>query len=137
MNDGITNTGEDRFGFVRNKADPLGAYSPKPSYVAYAVMARMLTGTKYVGGGYPDGAHSKNSLYWYEFRGENNESIHIVWRDGAPASKTVTVQTAEAQLEVTDIMGRVRNYTPSGGQITLTVSDEVMYIKGNIIDITQ
>ena len=49
LNTGLNRTNrEHNFGLLRHVDDPLGAYTPKPAYVALAVLARQLTGATFV-----------------------------------------------------------------------------------------
>src|SRR5690606_29337282 len=60
MNDGVDpDYNENNFGIIRNSADELGRYAPKPAYVSEAVLTRHLTGAEYRGRDeVPAGVHS-------------------------------------------------------------------------------
>ncbi|MFD0714352.1 S-layer homology domain-containing protein [Paenibacillus sp. GCM10027626] len=127
MNDGLqTDNSEDNFGLIRHPKDPLGAYTPKPGYVSYSVMARELTGANYVAqDSYGDDIMS------YLFN-KNGEALRVMW---ALEDYIVAVET-DQPLEVTDIMGNRETFIPQQGKVYLTLSGEPLYVKGNVNKVT-
>lgn len=124
MNDGVDKEyTEDNFGFVHNLADALGAYTPKPAYVAYAVMTRLLTNASFVSGGL-----ESNGIYLYKFDNDKGERINMIWSN-ADRSVDVTTNTA---LEVTGLMGEKTTLNPVSGKVKINSSPSVVYVKGNI-----
>ena len=112
---------EHNFGFIRNKFNEVyGAYTPKPSYVAYAVMARKLTGLHYSAGSTAAG------VYHYTFTGTDGKRVDMVWATTAAVKEIITSNT----LTVTDIMGVSKQYTPLDGKVTLQATQDVLYIEG-------
>lgn len=124
VNDGVRNDyNEDNFGLLRNAADPLGAFTPKPAYAAYAVMTRELTNWQF---------HEEESLepdlksYLFMDGGQNNK--RVVW-SLEPVSAVIKTNQS---VEITDMMGNTRTYAPTNGHIYVTLTGEPIYIKGNI-----
>jgi len=117
---------EHNFGIIHNTGDALGAYTPKPAYVALATLTRQLTGANAVS------QDVSNGLYHYEFA-KNNDSIHVLW---SLDKKDVTMNT-QVPLTVTDMMGRKITYTPVQGKVYLTLTGEPLFVQGDIDSIVQ
>lgn len=117
---------EHNFGIIHNTGDALGAYTPKPAYVALATLTRQLTGANPVSQLMSDG------IYHYTFN-KNNQKINVLW---SLDKKDVTLNT-QAPLTVTDMMGRKITYTPLQGKVYLTLTREPLFILGNINSVNQ
>ncbi|MHA6480928.1 glycoside hydrolase 5 family protein [Paenibacillus sp. strain BS8-2] len=130
MNDGLGEANQEHnFGLIRNAGDKLGAYTPKPSYVSYAVMARQLTGAAYV-----ERDNAPEDVFSYVFN-KNNEDVRVIWSRSGKAPQNVTLETND-HLTITDMMGRESNYRPYDGKIYLTLTGEPLYIEGNVDSIS-
>ncbi|WP_419874781.1 glycosyl hydrolase [Candidatus Pristimantibacillus sp. PTI5] len=114
---------EHNFGIIRNSGDPLGAYTPKPGYVALATVARQLTGAKLAS------QEKLNDICRYTFK-KDRQSTHVIW-SGTDEETNLTLKTT-APLTVTDMMGRSATYTPKDGEVYITASSEPLFIKGKI-----
>ncbi len=128
MNDGpdITLIGQN-LGIVRHPADPLGALTPKPAYVAYATMTRALTGADFVARDEaPDGVYS------YTFAGEEGE-VRVMW---ATAPTTLGLEV-DGPLTVTDMVGAESDYTPLAGHVILTLGEDPVYVRGTVSGVSE
>lgn len=113
------------FGLVRGEDnDALGPYTPKPSYVAYAVMTSQLSGRSYDSrdDGTPAGVHS------HRFTG-TAEPLRVMWTE--QGTHTFRLATDEP-VRVADLMGRTRTLQPTGGEVRLAVSEDPQYVHGDI-----
>ncbi|MGO4343997.1 Ig-like domain-containing protein [Paenibacillus sp. MCAF9] len=119
---------EHNFGIIHNGGDPLGAYTPKPGYVALATVARQLTGASVTG------QEITNGIYRYKFK-KDQKSIHVLW-SGTDTETDLTLKT-NGPLVVTDMMGRSATYTPKDGEIYITASSEPLFIQGKIDKVIQ
>lgn len=117
---------EHNFGIIHNTGDALGAYTPKPAYVALATLTRQLTGANPVSQDVVDG------IYHYTFN-KNNKKLNVLW---SLDKKDVTLNT-KAPLIVTDMMGRKITYTPLQGKVYMTLTGEPLFVDGNIYSINQ
>jgi len=118
---------EHNFGIIHHSSDALlGAYTPKPAYVAFATMTRQLSDAK------PAAQNVKGGIYQYTFN-KNNENIHVLW---SLSKKEVTLNTG-SPLVVTDMMGRKKTYTPSQGKVYLTLNGDPLFVQGNIDSLVQ
>ena len=124
MDDGV-NPGEREhfFGFLHNLKSEYGAYTPKPSYVSYSVMTRQLTDKVYKDRKVIDG-----NLYDYTFANDN-EKLHIL--STLSDNQDIVIKTNEP-VEVTSIMGDTYTLYPVNNEVVLTVTEDVVYIKGDI-----
>jgi len=96
MNDGWPSyEREYNFGLVRYATDSKGKYVPKPSYAAYAVMARQLTGYECVDLIIPE---DNNGVYKAVF--SNGEKTKMVFWSLAD-----NMVNLEKEHKITDIMG--------------------------------
>jgi len=128
MNDGLqADYNEHNFGLIRFKDDPLGAHTPKPSYVAYAAMTRELTNAAYV-----EEESYGGSIKSFLFD-RNGEALRAVW---AVEDTNVTISTNEPLL-ITDLTGHSEQFVPHNGKIYLTLNGEILYVKGNMSGITE
>ncbi|AJY74277.1 OmpL47-type beta-barrel domain-containing protein [Paenibacillus beijingensis] len=122
MNDGTDKlNNEHNFGIIHNSGDELGAYTPKPAYVALATMTRQLTGATVAAQMTSDG------IYHYSFNKDNN-AVHVLW---SLDKKDVALST-QTPLVITDMMGRSDTYVPNQGKVYLTLSGEPLFVQGSI-----
>lgn len=125
LNDGTDLTGniahEDNFGLLHAKNSPFGIYAPKPAYVAYGVMTRMLDGKKFVS------VDNAGDEYCYVFSDDKNKVSAVYSR----TSGEVTVNT-KSSVTVTDLMGTKKVYTPENGSVKLPIDGSVQYIEGDV-----
>ncbi|MQA88384.1 MAG: hypothetical protein GEV03_28150 [Streptosporangiales bacterium] len=100
------------FGLISNRPnDEPDRYTPKPSYVAYGVMTAQLSGLSHDSrdGGTPEAVHS------HLFTG-GAEPVRVMWREKG----SQVVLTADAPVQVTDMMGRTQTFRPNpNGQVRL------------------
>lgn len=124
---------EDRFGYLRAFGSKYGSYTPKPAYVSYGAMARALTGYEL-----SDSRSFENGIEWYKFL-KGTQELHMLHTRGVPAKEDLkdVIVYAKGDVEATDIMGGKKIYTPQDGKIYLTLSGDVLYLKGNITDIEE
>jgi hypothetical protein len=115
---------EHNFGLLHHATDPLGAYTPKPSYVAYATLARQLVGTSFVAshalaGGVDDVAFRRG-----------REDVHALWTTNGTA--TVTLRTRHP-VTVTDLYGGTTTLAPDpAGTVSLQVTGDPVFAAGDI-----
>lgn len=128
MNDGTdpTNT-QHNYGLVHNSADALGGYTPKPSYVAYAVAARQLSGATFLGQENPG-----NGLYDEVFAAADGSPLRVIWA-GSGANTTVTV-TSAGPVQVTSLYGLPSTFYPDvNGHVSVVVGTWPTYVSGSAI----
>ncbi|MCU6708882.1 hypothetical protein M6D81_09130 [Paenibacillus sp. J5C_2022] len=122
MNSGTDKlSNEDNFGIVHHTGDALGAYTPKPGYVALSTLTRQLAGAEPV-------AHSEqDGIYHYSYT-KDGEPLHVLWS----LQKRDVVLSSGEPLAVTDMMGRTQIYSPWNGKIYLNLSGEPQFVQGNL-----
>ncbi len=124
---------EHHFGLLRHPDDPLGAYTPLLAYVTLAVLIRQLSGAQFVGRDrLPD------PLYSYRFKREGHE-VRVMWRAARPRAgmtQTLTCR-ADAPLSVTDMVGKTSVLEPQAGHVDLTVSEDPVYVVGEMTLVPQ
>lgn len=123
-NDADRSERESNFGLVKSLADPDGRYVPKPAYIAYAVLTRMLDGLSYAGSdaGLPAGVRS---LVF----GHGSDAVRVMW---SPLRRQNVAVLASDLCTVVDLMGRSTTYRPRDGRIGLTLGGDVLYVKGPV-----
>jgi hypothetical protein len=124
LNDGTSNSQmEQNFGLLR-KPDAGGRYTPKPAFVAYAVLIRELAHRWFTGSeGVAPG------IYDMRFSG----SLRVLW--STPFSQSVVLSTSSPVTAIS-MTGRSQTLTPSGGHIILNLSAEPLYIQGNVSSVS-
>ncbi|GAA2822125.1 glycosyl hydrolase [Kribbella solani] len=131
-NDGVDPAAqEDNFGLVHHEADALGAYTPKPAYVAYATAARQLRGATFLGKEYPG-----NGLIDQVYAANDGTPFRAIWA-ASGANSTVTVK-ATGPVQVTSLYGLSYTMSPdANGQVSVTVGVWPTYISGtNVTSVT-
>ena len=129
LNTGMKRTNrEHNFGLLRHPDDPLGAYTPKPAYVALAVLARQLTGATFV-------AQERTPDPVYSFLFERaGKPLRVLWTPRRRAQETTAVvdltsSRADKPFTVTDMMGKTQEAGPS---LTLTGSPVYVYGEASV-----
>src|SRR5690606_37567578 len=111
---------ENNFGIIRNSADELGRYAPKPAYVSEAVLTRHLTGAEYRGRDeVPAGVHSHRFT-------RNGTDVRAIWADDS----TSLALHGKRPLTVTDIWGNTTELRPVDGTVSLTATPTPVYVSG-------
>lgn len=126
QNDGTDPTDlEDNFGLIHSADDTLGAYTPKPAYVAYATATSLLGSATYVG---RDQAIDSVWNLAYSTTGGPDADLHVLW---AGQDRTVGIRSTQ-QITVTTQYGVATTYDPAGGTVVLPLTDEPVYVSGHI-----
>ena len=118
---------EHNFGLVRHPDDPRGAYTPKPAYVALAVLARQLSGARFV-----ERERTPDPVYSYLFE-RGGEELRVMWvanRGGREGSADGVRLTGDGPLAVTDTFGKTYTLGPGGGQFSPVLSADPIYVAG-------
>ena len=115
---------EHNFGLVRHPDDPRGAYTPKPAYVALAVLARQLSGARFV-----EREATPDPVYSYLFE-RGGEELRVMWvakRNGQQADGFGL--SGNGPLAVTEMYGKTYTLGTRGGQQPALSADPV-YVRG-------
>ncbi len=112
---------EDHFGVVR-LPDPAGSYTPKPSYTAYAVMARQLANETF-----ETAQNQNNGVYDEVFSQNGSDNLRVLWTTAGSTNITLSASSA---LTVVSMMGTSQTVQPVNGQVTLTLSGNPIYVQG-------
>ena len=94
--------------------------SPKPSYVAYNTMARMLY-KKHFLRALPVGEGS----YLYEFAGEGG-SVFAAW--SSKGNKVLPLETSAGQVGLVDLMGNETVSLAHGKRLNLDLTEEPVFV---------
>ena len=111
---------EHNYGILNALHSDYGTYAPRPAYVTYGVNSRMIGNKKIVN------REERDNVYAYEIS-DGTKVFHTV----KYAPVTLALETDEA-LQITDIMGHTRKFVPYNGKVYLTVSEDMIYVKGNV-----
>jgi hypothetical protein len=117
---------EGSFGLIRHPDDTLGAYVPKPAFVAYAVLTRQLTGAKFEREEHP----SPGMIYSFKFK-KGDQEIRCMY---SPSGARIKLQTS-AGITVTDCMGNKQTYMPANGIVYLNLDKDLVYVNGILLQI--
>ncbi len=121
---------EHRFGIIRNEADPRGAYTPKPAYVANAVLTRTIADKPFLREEAPaTGVHD------VVLDAGAGRELHAAWA-AAGAGASALAFTATGDVTVTDLYGIEHVLTPGNdGAVHVAVGPEPVYVSGAITDV--
>ncbi len=121
----LVDSGSDPpMGLLRSANDPLGPFTPKPAFAAMATLARELAGATYV-----RTESTLDGVYSLRFDRQGRD-LRLMWSVN-PGGNTLAVSTS-GDLTVTDLMGSSSTLAPSGGQVSLTLTDSPVYVLGAI-----
>lgn len=111
---------EHHYGFIRNQYSSMGVYAPKPSYAAYAVMARQLSDYNF--------SKMQGTASVYDAVFEKDGHIkHVIWA----LEDTEYKLECDAPVTVTNIMGNSTTVFPLNGTVTVNASEDVLYLYEN------
>lgn len=113
----------EQFGLLRSEQDELGRFVPKPAYVAYAVLTRQLSTAT------PQGKTGIPGVRSYLFD-KNGTQLRVLW---AEDGNKVVQLSGSGSVHVTDFMGNTTTYSSPP---TLALTDEPVYVEGNLTDMT-
>ncbi len=108
-------------GLLRNVDDPMGRYAVAPAYVSYATLIRQLDGAKFV---------KRADLGRFTYALLFDTASGPVWVCWATQPATVGFKVNAAR-KVVDIMGVERTLTPVNGEVTLSLGEDVLFLRGN------
>ncbi len=120
--------GEPGYGFYYNLqpgAGPgAGKLAPKPVMPAYAAMTNLI-----------EGHRATRRIEWLGpkalgYAYERGDDIVLALWDYSGKPRTVAIPVGNQPVAVYDMMGNVRTVSPIGGEVTLTLSDEPIYVNG-------
>ncbi len=114
---------QQQFGLLR-QPDVAGRYTPKPAYVAYAVLIRELAHRSFIGS-----EAIAPGIYGMRFSG----NLRVLW--STPFRQNVVLSTNDP-VTVSSMIGRMQTLTPSGGRIILNLSADPVYIEGNVSSVS-
>ncbi|WP_237742587.1 sugar-binding protein [Actinopolymorpha alba] len=127
INDGLdAGYNEHNFGVVRYTTDPAGRWTPKPAYVSYAAMTRLLTGATY-----QRQEDVANGVWSFVFA-KDGKQIRPMW---STTPTTVSVST-DKPITVTDLTGASATYAPQNGRVDLSLSGAPIYVAGDDVRVT-
>ena len=109
---------ESFFGLLRGEGTVCGLYSPKPQYVSYATLIRVLDGTRFVS------SEIKGDCYKYVFEG-NGKKVTALYSIGNDMRYEYNTDDS---VVVTEMMGKTKTVTPVDGKIELVLTGSVQYI---------
>ena len=122
---------EHNFGLVHHPDDPRGAYTPKPAYVALAVLARQLSGARF-----KEKEATPDPIYSYLFE-KGGEELRVMWVASRGKQQSGTVEfdlRAEGPLVVTDMFGKTHRLALQGRSVHPALSANPVYVKGQVRD---
>jgi len=101
-----------------------GEHNPKPSYVAYANMTRVLDRAEYVK--YLDTGSA--GVFALSFKHKDGENLYPMWTLRGKRKLTLAL-SADAAVQVTDCMSNETALTSAGKAVTVEISTSPMYVK--------
>jgi len=114
---------QQQFGLLR-QPDAAGRYTPKPAYVAYAVLIRELAHRAVIGS-----EAIAPGIYVMRFCG----NLRVLW--STPFRQSVVLSTNHP-VAATSMTGKIQTLIPSGGHIVLNLSADPVYIEGNVSSVS-
>lgn len=123
-----------QWGLVRHPDDPQGAYTPRPSFLAYATMTRQVAGDD------PTAVETDAPVegFVYESAGTDADGppTSVLWTPPARSPTAVTLHTDDA-VTVRTMTGQRHRLVPRDGEVYLSVTSDPLYVEGSIREISQ
>jgi hypothetical protein len=110
------------FGLFRKSSAEVPAFEPKPAAMAQAVMIRKLAGKAFA-----ERDALAETTYSYAF-GEGEGTTRVAW---ATTPTSVSYATKKP-VTVTDQYGTISVLEPEGGQVTIALGEQAVYIDGEL-----
>jgi len=132
QNDGIGETNNQcNFGLIRSwlkvPADPV-PWSAKENYAALSAFTSKVSDTDFV-----RKCDLGDGVYAYLFKKKNNgQDILILWSNGT--AKNVGITLGDRPLQLSDMFGNSRNAATVDGTLTITLTDQPIYLEGTFAD---
>ncbi|WZL79746.1 chitobiase/beta-hexosaminidase C-terminal domain-containing protein [Eubacteriales bacterium mix99] len=130
QNDGIDETyNENNFGLIRSflPKDPV-PWSAKENYAALSAFTSKVSDTDFV-----RKCDLGDGVYAYLFKKKNNgQDILILWSNGT--AKNVGITLGDRPLQLSDMFGNSRNAATVDGTLTITLTDQPIYLEGTFAD---
>lgn len=117
---------EDNFGLLRNPRSVMGKYAPKPAYVAYAALTRVMEDASYA----ETEQDGDVSSYLFD---KNDSPLRVMWAK----EPTVMSLATTSPLVITDVMGHEQILEPTNGEVIYTLTNYPIYVEGAITDIQE
>jgi hypothetical protein len=125
VNDNLDITdGEGNFGLLRQFSESVPAFAPKPAAMAQAMLARKIADKAYASQDALD-----DTAFSYAF-GSGASVTRVAW---ATAPTTVSYATKKP-VAVTTQYGKTSLLKPVDGRISISLSDQVVYLDGLLSD---
>ena len=118
-------------GLVKDENAIGGKYTPNPCYPAYSNLIKQMNGAIFTS------KENLGSTSWanvYKYNRNGNE-LRTCWTEEPTTDNSITFNTTNNLIKV-DIMGVQTTLTPEGGNITLTLDQNPVYIIGNVNSVT-
>ncbi|MDA3873918.1 MAG: hypothetical protein PF795_08145 [Kiritimatiellae bacterium] len=119
---------DDWVGYIRSTGEI------KPAFIAHANAARMIDGSEYLGNlRFAPGVEA----YAFDRRGENvlvlwttNNNASVDQNEENTARKEVEVEVGQAQVLLTELLGREKILKPKNGKVKITLDEAPVYLSG-------
>lgn len=126
--------GDNRDNAEHNFGMVLRDFSPKPTYVAHAVMIAKLLNTRASTERNVLGKASRGFLKCFEFQGaDSRPPVNVLWLNLAPKATVTLLVKGRSPVKMTDVMGRETMLSPdASGEIRFEVDDNPFYLEGTV-----
>lgn len=115
---------EHNFGLIHSADDALGAYTPKPGYVAYATATSLLRDATYTGRD-----QTIPSVWDLQYSTSSGSDLRVLWGE---QDRTVGIRSSQP-FTVTTQYGAATTYAPNGGgDVVVQLTDQPVYISGHV-----
>lgn len=126
VNENVAGAEKDKqrfFGITHSANATMGSYVPKPSYVAYANLIRMLNSFDYARGQNPT---DSGPIEWHTFS-DGSQTITVLWTKNRKSNVNAhpdlqVLVSAETDLEVTDMVGNRSVARANNGKISIRLT---------------
>jgi len=106
-------------------------YTPRPEFVAYATLVRMLSGATPVKELNITHAAKPGWLQGFAFV-KDGKAVNVLWLNEAGRAE-VTLESPDTSVEIVDVMGRGHSVPVTNGRLEFTITDPV-FLLGKLKD---
>ena len=115
---------EDNFGLVKASSGVEVPFAAKQNFIAFNTMNRMLDGAKFL-----EKLEASPAISAYKFALPEQKQLLVLW--ALNSQETIGIKTASSKVEVVDLFGNRFSLYPTDGVLTVTASDQPLYLLGD------
>ncbi len=117
---------ENNFGLVNASSGVEVPFAAKQNFIAFTAMNRMLEDAAFL-----EKLETDPEMYGYKFSLPSQKQLLVLWTLNHQATATIGIKTSSSRVDFVDLFGNRFALYPINGIVTVTVSNEPLYLVGD------